>query len=102
MMNILDQFIDTAINRLSSEHGTMVSQFFIDPRTHFGDRKRVTQKLINEVIALCESRGLNATVDSMKNLLVTVNLNCCRFNPSQAALFNTALSYTRSAHGNHL
>lgn len=102
MMHILDQFIDTAINRLSSEDGTMVSQFFIDLRAHFSDRQRITQKLINDVITLCESRGLDATVDSRSNLLITVSLNRCRFNPSQAATFNAALAYTRDAHGNHL
>jgi len=101
MMNTLDQFIDTAINRLGSESGTMASQFFIDPRTYFG-RQRITQKLIDDAIALCESRGLYATVDQMNNLLVTVNLGCCRFNPLQAEAFNTALLYTRTVHGNQL
>lgn len=101
MMKILDQFIDTAINRLSSERGPMVSEFFIDLRAHFG-RQRITQKLIDDTIALCNSRGVHATVDPMNNLLVTVHLDSCRFNPAQAAMFNTALSYTRQVHGNHL
>ena len=100
-MKILDQFIDTAINRLSNERGSMVSEFFIDLRAHF-ERTRVTQKLIDDTIALCNSRGLHAKVDSMNNLLITVHLDNCRFNPQQSAAFNTALLYTRQVHGNQL
>ena len=35
-------------------------------------------------------------------LLVRVDLRTCYLNPGQAEMFNIAIGYTRSVHGNHL
>lgn len=97
-MSQLDACIETTINRLSSEHGTMVSTFYIDLR---GTRTRITSKLVEESIGMCASRGLQAYRVG-DGLSVTVDLRTCVMNPAQAAAFNLALNYTRQVHGNHL
>lgn len=96
-MRHLDAFIDTTINRLSGEEGTMVSNFYVDLRDF---QNRITEKLIKDSIATCKARGLHA-VETEGGLLVTVDLRSCALNASQAAAFNVALNYTRSFHGNH-
>jgi len=100
LMPIIDQFIGTAINRLSSENGSMVSHFFLDLRTIFPDRQRITQKLLDDAISVCASRGIHAQTDQMNNLLISVNLASCRLNYQQAEAFDAALAYARQIHGN--
>ena len=97
-MHQLDTFIDTAINRLSSEQGTMVSSFYIDLRAI---QSRITAKLVDQSIAMCSSRGLLASRVG-DGLSVMVDLRTCVLNPVQAAAFNMALNYTRQVHGNCL
>ena len=97
-MQQLDVFIDTAINRLSSEQGTIVSTFYVDLRAF---QSRITTKLVDGCIAMCEARGLSAQRVG-DGLSVTVNLNSCVLNPGQAASYNLALAYTRQLHGNHI
>lgn len=97
-MQQLDTFIDTAINRLSSEQAPIVSTFYIDLRTF---QSRITNKLVESCIAMCNARGLFAEKVG-DGLTVTVNLNSCLFNPRQADAFNIALGYTRQIYGNHL
>lgn len=98
LMAVLDQFIDVAINRLASENASMLSHFYLDLRNLEG-RQRVTQKLLNDAIAICNSRGLNAIPDHMGNLQITVDLRNCRFNQYQAVSYNNALQYVRNNHG---
>jgi hypothetical protein len=97
-MQQIDTFIDTAINRLSSEQAPIVSMFYIDLRTF---QNRITTKLVENCIAMCNARGLIAEKVG-DGLAVTVNLNSCLFNPRQADAFNVALAYTRQMYGNHL
>ena len=97
-MSQLDTFIDTTINRLSSENGTTRSIFHIDLRSM---QQRITQKLVDQCTSLCASRGLQAERKG-DSLIVTVDLGTCFLNPSQSTAYNTALSYTRTVHGNHL
>lgn len=94
----IDGFIDTAINRLSSEAGSTVSHFYVDLRSY---QQRITQNLVDQCVSVCLSRGLLAERQG-DGLTVTVNLNTCFLNPNQALAYNTALAYTRTVHGNHL
>lgn len=95
----IDNFIETAINRLSSDVGSMSSNFYVDLRD--SERQRITQSFVEQCIALCNSRGIKAERNG-DGLLIHVDLQSCYLNARQSALFNTALSYTRSMHGNHL
>lgn len=97
-MKQLDDFIDATINRLSSEHGTMIGTFYIDLRAI---QTRITSKLVDQSISMCESRGLHAKRVG-DGLSVTVDLQTCIMNSTQAAAFNLALNYTRQVHGNYL
>jgi hypothetical protein len=96
-MQQVDSFIDTTINRLSSESGTTQSSFYVDLRSF---QQRITQNLVAQCVALCASRGLHAERNG-DGLVVTVNLNSCFLSPSQSVAYNTALAYTRNVHGNH-
>lgn len=96
-MQQIDSFIDTTINRLSSEGGTTQSSFYVDLRSF---QQRITQNLVAQCIAFCASRGLHAERNG-DGLVITVNLNSCFLNPSQSVAYNTALAYTRNIHGNH-
>jgi len=96
-MQQIDSFIDTAINRLSSEQGTLISTFYINLRDY---QSRITTKLVEDCIGKCKARGLQ-TERVGDGISVTVNLNLCVLNPSQANAYNTALLYTRTEHGNH-
>ena len=55
-MQQIDSCIETTINRLSSEAGTMVSNFYLDLRSP--GRQRITEKLVEQSIDLCRSRGI--------------------------------------------
>lgn len=97
-MNEVDDFIDTAIDRLSSEEGRTVSHFYVDLRSY---QQRITLNLVDQCTKICESRGL--IVDRQGDgLHVIVNLNSCLLNPRQAKDYSTALAYTREIHGNQL
>lgn len=98
-MQQIDNFIETTINRLSSESGTMSSNFYVDLRDD--GRQRITQNYIDQCINLCASRGISAE-RSGDGLLIHVNLQYCYLNSKQSILFNTAINHTRSIHGNHL
>lgn len=98
-MQQIDNFIETAINRLSSEAGTMSSNFYVDLRD--ANRQRITQSYVDQCINLCNSRGIRAE-RSGDGLFIHVDLQSCYLNSSQSELFNTAINYTRSMHGNHL
>ncbi len=98
-MHQLDGFIETAINRLSSEAGTMSSNFYVDLRD--SDRQRITQSFVDQCINLCNSRGIRAE-RSGDGLFIHVDLHSCYMNSKQSELFNTALNYTRTYHGNHI
>ncbi|HHP0368279.1 TPA: hypothetical protein ACRZTS_005007, partial [Escherichia coli] len=98
-MQQIDSCIETTINRLSSEAGTMVSNFYLDLRSP--GRQRITEKLVEQSIDLCRSRGIYAEREG-NGLLVRVDLRTCYLNPGQAEMFNIAIGYTRSVHGNHL
>ena len=100
-MHQIDACIETTINRLSSESGRMNSSFYFNLRDQNPDRQRITEKLAIQAIDLCESRGLLVERNG-DSLNVTVDLNRCSLNPNQADLFNAALNYTRSVHGNML
>lgn len=100
LMTIIDNLIDTAINRLSTPNGNFVSYFSLDIREIFPERKRITKSLIDSVITEFHSRGLDAEFSNNK-IYVTVDLNQCFFNYSQAQNFNVALSYSRGVHGNN-
>ena len=94
----LDTFIDTTIQRLSSEAGVMRAKYRVDLRDI---QQRITQPLVDKCVAQCSSLGLEAerTGDS---LVVTVDLHKCVMNVAQAKAFNSALDYTRVTHGNQL
>lgn len=98
-MQQIDSCIETTINRLSSEAGTMVSNFYLDLRSP--GRQRITEKLVEQSIDLCRSRGIYAEREG-DGLFVRVDLRTCYLNPGQAEMFNVAIGYTRSVHGNHL
>ncbi len=49
-MQQIDSCIETTINRLSSEAGTMVSNFYLDLRSP--GRQRITEKLVEQSINL--------------------------------------------------
>lgn len=100
-MQQIDACIDTTINRLSSESGRMHSSFYFNLRDQNPGRMRITEKLVAQAIDLCESRGLHVERNG-DGLTVIVDLNRCSLNPRQAELFNAALDYTRSVHGNML
>lgn len=97
-MQQIDSFIDTTINRLSSESGYTDSSFYVDLRSF---QQRITQNLVNQCIEVCASRGLHAERKG-DGLVITVNLNTCFLNPNQSIAYNTALAYTRTVHGNHI
>lgn len=94
----IDSFIDTTINRFSSEGGESIGKFYVDLRSL---QQRITQNLVDQCIEICESRGLKAERRG-DGLIITVNLNTCYLNPSQSLNFNAALNYTRTVHGNNL
>lgn len=98
-MREIDDFIETAINRLANEAGTMNCNFYVDLRN--SDRQRITQSYVEQCINLCRSRGINAE-RSGDGLLVQVDLQCCYLNSVQSVLFNAAINYARSVHGNYL
>lgn len=98
-MNLLDGFIETTINRLSSESGTMRSNFYVDLRD--SNRIRITQGYVDQCISLCNSRGIQAQRNG-DGLIVHIDLNTCYLNSRQSELFNTALHYTRVYHGNDI
>lgn len=97
-MHQLDSFIDTAINRLSGENAPTHSAFYIDLRSY---QKRITQRLVDDAISACASRGLSAERNG-DGLTVLVDLNTCLLNPQQTQAYNIALAYTRNVHGNHI
>lgn len=100
-MQEIDSFIDTTINRLSGANGTMVSNFYVGIRESNPDRQRITQGLVNQDIALCQSRGIYAE-RQQDGLMISVDLNRCFLNQQQSVAFNTALEYTRQIHGNSI
>ena len=97
-MRQIDDFIDVAIDRLSGEEGVAVSRFYIDLRDY---QQRITPKLVEQCVSVCESRGLSAERQG-DGLHIIVNLNSCLMNHSQAVAYRTALAFTRSQYGNHL
>lgn len=97
-MRDVDGFIDATLTRLASEAGTTRSNFYVDLRSY---QQRITQNLVEQCTAVCESRGLVVTRNG-DGLVVTVDLQTCFFNPDQAKAYQMALNYTRSIHGNHL
>jgi hypothetical protein len=99
LMQVIDNFIDTSIDRFSSESACMVSHFFLDIREIFPDRQRVTQHLIDTCISVMQSRGLNINQTTATTFNVTVNLNTCLFNHQQSMKFSVALNYVRTVHG---
>lgn len=102
LMQIIDDFIDTAIDRLSCEDGVMVSYFYLDVREIFPDRQRITQNLIDSSIDTLESRGLIIERVVGTTINITVNLHKCLFNHYQSKNYSVALSYVRNTHGQHL
>jgi len=98
-MQQIDSCIEITINRLSSNAGTMDSNFYLDLRAP--GRQRITEKLVEQSIKLCRSRGISAEREG-DGLVVMVDLRTCYLNPSQAEMFNVAIGYTRSVYGNHL
>lgn len=98
-MREIDDFIETAINRLSSEAGAMNSNFYVDLRG--ASRQRITQSYVDQCINLCASRGISAE-RSGDGLHIHVDLNSCYLNSNQSMLFNAAINYARSIHGNNL
>ncbi|ATG93104.1 hypothetical protein QRO08_09700 [Paracidovorax citrulli] len=97
-MHQLDDFIDTTINRMSGESGVKTGRFYVELRSL---QQRVTQNLVDQCIALCARRGLQAERDG-DGLIVHVNLDTCALNPQQSAAYNVALNYTRRIHGNFI
>lgn len=97
-MRQIDDFIDAALDRLSGAQGVTVSCFYVDLRSY---QQRITPKLVEQCVRICESRGLGAERDG-DGLHVTVDLDTCFLNPSQAVIYRTALAFTRSQYGNHL
>ncbi len=98
-MQQIDSCIETTINRLSSEAGTMVSNFYLDLRSP--GRQRITEKLVEQSIKSCRSRGIYAEREG-NGLLVRVRSENVLSESGQAEMFNIAIGYTRSVHGNHL
>lgn len=96
-MKEIDSLIDTTINRLSGESGTMHSTFYIDLRSY---QTRITKRLVEDAMKVCQSRGLYAE-QVEGGLKVDVDLSTCFMNPQQTTLFNAALNFTRAVHGNH-
>ncbi len=94
-MSEIDSFIDAAINRLSCGSGTDESMFYVDLHQY---QQRITQRLVQECISRCQSRGLRAYHEG-SGLSIVVNLKNCVLTPSQAQQYNVALNYTRSVHG---
>jgi len=92
-MLTIDNFIETAIARLSSDASTMSSNFYVDLRD--SDRQRITQAFVDQCIALCRSRGVSAE-RSGDGLLVHVDLQTCYMNASQSYQFNVSLNYART------
>ena len=99
LMQIIDDFIDASIDRLSSESGTMISHFFLALRMAFPDRQRMTQNLVDIAIEALVSRGLIVNQVVGGQIGVTVDLNRCHFNSQQARYFSAALGYVRETHG---
>ena len=97
-MRQIDDFIDTAIARLSGEEGITRSKFYVDLREY---QQRVTQNLVEQCIATCASRGLVAQRNG-DGLFIVVDLDTCAFNSNQARNYQVALNYTRSVHGNQM
>ncbi|ARW18357.1 hypothetical protein [Komagataeibacter europaeus] len=97
-MRQIDDFIDAALDRLSSEHGVTISRFYVDLRSY---QQRITPRLVEQCVGICEARGLYAERQG-DGLYVVVDLNTCFLNPSQALVFSTALAFTRSQYGNHV
>ncbi len=77
----------------------MSSNFYVDLRD--ASRQRITQSYVDQCINLCNSRGIRAE-RSGDGLLIHVDLQSCYLNSNQSRLFNAAISYTRSMHGNYL
>lgn len=94
-MNAIDEFIDTSINRFCSEAAPVVSEFYFDLRSGL---QRISERAVTDAIELCNVRGLDAERIN-DGLIIKVNLNICRFNPSQTAAYNASLNYIRAAHG---
>lgn len=93
-MSDIDGFIATAISRFGSESTPTISDFYFNLRSG----QRISEKSVDDAIALCNVRGLEAErIDD--GLVIRVNLNICRFNPSQNTAFHSTLNYVRAAHG---
>ena len=89
--NQIDIFINTTINRFSSNDGPSTSCFYVDLREY---QNRITEKLVNDCISKCNARGLDAErIDD--GLSVTVNLNKCTFTTSQSNMYNEAMNIRR-------
>ena len=97
-MRQIDNFIDAAIDRLSGEEGVSISRFYVDLRDY---QQRITPKLVEQCVAVCESRGLSAERQG-DGLHIVVNLNSCLMNENQAVAYRTALAFTRIQHGNYV
>lgn len=87
----IDVFIDTAIDRFSGESTPSVSKFHVDLRDY---QRRITNNLVSNCIAACEARGLEAERHG-DSLVVTVRLDKCFFNASQAGMYRNALDFAR-------
>ena len=94
----IDAMIDSAIFRLAGETGSAVSTFYVDLRNY---QRRITDKLVLECISLCNSRGIHAERIG-DGLSITINVDTCYLNPSQARDFTSAVTFTQSAYGNRL
>ena len=97
-MQQIDGFIETTINRMAGESGSVRSTFYVDLRSL---QQRITQNLVSQCMSACQSRGLHAERNG-DGLIVTVDLNHCYLNPQQTAMYNIALAHTRMVHGNNL
>jgi len=94
----IDDMIDSTIFRLAGETGSSVSTFYVDLRNY---QRRITDKLVSECISLCNSRGIYAERIG-DGLSITINVDTCYLNPSQARAFTSAVTFTQSAYGNRL
>lgn len=97
-MRDIDDMIDSTILRLAGETGSAVSTFYVDLRSY---QRRITEKLVSECISLCSSRGIHAERIG-DGLSITINLDRCYLNPSQARDFSSAVTFTQAAYGNRL
>lgn len=87
LQSIINDFIYTAINRLSTADPIMSSRFFFTISDIYPERQRITPNLLNEITEYLDFRNIKHSIIG-QDINIYIDLSECALNVDQAKAFN--------------